>query len=735
MRLIPYARLHMLADKYLVLLLMAATVLSVRAQTDTVTVSVYFDYDRSEIRSDARQTLDDALASLQAPAGRYMARLYGYTDHDGSDNYNQKLSERRAATIRQYLIGQGMLAERMTYIGKGERGARTDVRGKVGGQHDRRVDVVLTRYVPDITPTIAVEPKSPPKPTVTIPRKNRPTLAPMSVTFLAKHGTLIECNRSNTAIFIPPNAFVDAQGRPVSGEVTVDYTEYRNLNDIVLSDLPMHYQAGDETYYYNSAGMFKIGARQADAPLQVAPGASVTVDFSMTEALPSANFYQLDIASGTWTESVAVTDATGGLLDTLSIGGINCDLPGMTSLYDKLTAKEMRASLEWLDYLLSLEDTAAEVAMTPLFGDFLAYSFDSPDYIGTTHISKADSLSAEDRYPIRLRVTKSGWRYQLRVRDLSKSRRELRRLSRYTLEPKYKADRLKYKAMFEEILEDKNAHVWSDVRFYLNDDVLELHLKGQEENIVLPIVLRDRDGVQLSVSDTKRQVKLYSSSLSKREYELTEAYRNRMGLLFLGVYDTRYAYNSCQESYRWLYDIRKPEQRAEYQQLVQARLTLDRPDSLWSAILRRQYQQAVVSSGMVSFGHYENENSLAYRTQLTGLGVYNIDQLKRIKKPREIIVNSYDYDTEEDLRIVEVQVLNSRLNSAMDFEQRRIVYEGLEGTSNALLIRTTRNEYYMVNTRSFDHTIAQGDGKFAARKLTDDWHKHIKLEEVLFNRI
>ena len=46
--------------------------------------------------------------------------ITGYTDRLGSDAYNQKLSERRAAAVKTYLSGKGIEANRLTAQGKGE---------------------------------------------------------------------------------------------------------------------------------------------------------------------------------------------------------------------------------------------------------------------------------------------------------------------------------------------------------------------------------------------------------------------------------------------------------------------------------------------------------------------------------------------------------------------------------------------------------------------------------------
>ena len=80
---------------------------------------IYFDYDKSNIRYDAEIELQKVLAVLtKYPTMNIDIR--SHTDCRGSASYNEKLSERRAQSTRQYLIDNGIAEERLTAKGYGE---------------------------------------------------------------------------------------------------------------------------------------------------------------------------------------------------------------------------------------------------------------------------------------------------------------------------------------------------------------------------------------------------------------------------------------------------------------------------------------------------------------------------------------------------------------------------------------------------------------------------------------
>jgi len=103
---------------------------------------VHFDFDRDTLRPEAADILDQAAALLSSHE-RVMVEVAGHTDSIGSEEYNQGLSERRANTVRDYLIGKGVSASRLSATGYGEARPVASNDTRDGRHENRRVELVV----------------------------------------------------------------------------------------------------------------------------------------------------------------------------------------------------------------------------------------------------------------------------------------------------------------------------------------------------------------------------------------------------------------------------------------------------------------------------------------------------------------------------------------------------------------------------------------------------------------
>jgi len=80
---------------------------------------VFFDFDRSAIRDEQKAALNDNAGWLKANSGAKII-LEGHCDERGTAEYNLALGERRAKAVKDYLVGAGIAADRISTISYGE---------------------------------------------------------------------------------------------------------------------------------------------------------------------------------------------------------------------------------------------------------------------------------------------------------------------------------------------------------------------------------------------------------------------------------------------------------------------------------------------------------------------------------------------------------------------------------------------------------------------------------------
>lgn len=101
--------------------------------------SVYFDFDSSQIRSDAAAVLDAQASGLAGSSNA--VRLEGNCDERGTTEYNMALGERRAKAAKDYLVLKGVGADRIETVSYGEEKPVCTEQSDDCHQQNRRVDV------------------------------------------------------------------------------------------------------------------------------------------------------------------------------------------------------------------------------------------------------------------------------------------------------------------------------------------------------------------------------------------------------------------------------------------------------------------------------------------------------------------------------------------------------------------------------------------------------------------
>ena len=126
----------------------------VRMDTDA-----FFDFDRSELRPEAIASLEEMVAAIKSERRVSRVRVTGHTCDIGTHEYNQGLSERRAASVREFLASRGVDVAEMDVEGQGETNPTFPNDGEENRRKNRRVDVEFLTVEEAVQPApAAVEP-------------------------------------------------------------------------------------------------------------------------------------------------------------------------------------------------------------------------------------------------------------------------------------------------------------------------------------------------------------------------------------------------------------------------------------------------------------------------------------------------------------------------------------------------------------------------------------------------
>ncbi len=119
-----------------------------QALSSSAVRDAYFDYDQSDVRSDAQATLRSNATALKKlfsdyPSGRVV--IEGHCDDRGTNEYNLALGDRRATAARDFLVGQGVPAGKLTTISYGEERPQCTASDESCWQRNRRAHFSAAR--------------------------------------------------------------------------------------------------------------------------------------------------------------------------------------------------------------------------------------------------------------------------------------------------------------------------------------------------------------------------------------------------------------------------------------------------------------------------------------------------------------------------------------------------------------------------------------------------------------
>jgi len=106
-------------------------------------VSVTFKNNSSALSDEAKQALDQVASQVSGKNSGFAIEIQGFTDDRGSENFNIGLSERRAESVKRYLVSKNIPLMRIAIVGLGETNPVADNKARTGREQNRRVEIKI----------------------------------------------------------------------------------------------------------------------------------------------------------------------------------------------------------------------------------------------------------------------------------------------------------------------------------------------------------------------------------------------------------------------------------------------------------------------------------------------------------------------------------------------------------------------------------------------------------------
>ena len=101
----------------------------------------HFDFNKSTLKPEGKRKVDEAIKMMKENAILSVS-VEGHTDSVGSEAYNQKLSERRAKAVSDYMVAEGISAGRISTRGWGKSKPEASNKTAEGRAQNRRVEII-----------------------------------------------------------------------------------------------------------------------------------------------------------------------------------------------------------------------------------------------------------------------------------------------------------------------------------------------------------------------------------------------------------------------------------------------------------------------------------------------------------------------------------------------------------------------------------------------------------------
>lgn len=198
-----------------------------------------FDFDRAQLRRDATAALDALVNRLDSLDRVSRVSIVGHTDSIGSIEYNQGLSERRAAAARDYLVSRGIPAEQIDTRGEGELSPKVANDTPANRQINRRVDIAFLTIEESLVAPAPAEPATPAVQWVREPVKASPAWIERALRNPAEHKRTVDVYRieeQESSTTLGPRVYANRGPVAVDDAIVVEQDSTDNLIAVLAND-------------------------------------------------------------------------------------------------------------------------------------------------------------------------------------------------------------------------------------------------------------------------------------------------------------------------------------------------------------------------------------------------------------------------------------------------------------------------------------------------------------------
>ncbi|MES2689236.1 MAG: OmpA family protein [Bacteroidota bacterium] len=238
-------------------LLITVLIGNLQAQHRATPFKINFNTDEHVLDKNDELVLNQLIAATQN-APYYEIAITAHTDSDADALYNVKLSERRAQSVKDYLLANKIKPKFMVSSSFGERKPEADNGSDDGKAINRRVDITLNTYAFHSTSDLIKQVSPEYKQTFTIDAGKQNTIK----------------GSNGTSIVIPANALLTKSGKPVKGNVKVVLQEFLKPADAAFNQL----STVSNGRMLESGGMFSINAYADGEELRLKKGNNMSVN-------------------------------------------------------------------------------------------------------------------------------------------------------------------------------------------------------------------------------------------------------------------------------------------------------------------------------------------------------------------------------------------------------------------------------------------------------------------------